>query len=229
MTGVESAEIEECLARAGSAVDAGDGLSGTGFWRAVSRIKRDPELADQYANRIAEIDDRAHRDWALLTLPLWLGTSLAILATLVGLALIWWAYALEGLAAVVAFFAGTGVLLGSTHGLAHLVVGSVVGMRFTCWFVGKIRQPQPGVKVDYSTYLRTPARQRAWMHASGALTTKLIPFLLIGAALAADLPAWAVLLLLALGVGQIVTDVLWSTKKSDWKKFRREMAYAQET
>ena len=222
-----STSIEESLASAASAVDAGDGLSGTGFWQAVSEVKRHRDLVEQYADRIAEIDARAHRNWAFLIIPLWVGTTIAVLAALGGLALIWWAYALTDLAAVIVFFIGTGVLLGATHGLAHLVVGRMMGMRFTCWFVGKIQQPQPGVKVDYSTYLRTPARQRAWMHASGALTTKIIPFLLIGAAIGAGLPAWGVILLVVLGLAQVVTDLLWSTKSSDWKKFQREMAFAQ--
>jgi hypothetical protein len=209
---VASAGIEESLARAEAA---------------VSQVKREPQLVEGYADRIASIDTRALRDWALLVIPLWMGTSIAVLATLGGLALIWWAYALEDLAAVAVFLLGTGVLLSATHGLAHLAVGRAMGMRFLFWFVGEIRQPQPGVKVDYGTYLRTPARQRAWMHASGALTTKIIPFLLIGAALAADLPTWGVMALVALGVGQIVTDVLWSTDSSDWKKFKREMGFAQ--
>jgi hypothetical protein len=65
------------------------------------------------------------------------------------------------------------------------------------------------------------------MHASGALATKLVPFLLIGAAVAADLPLWAVLVLLVLGVGMVLTDILWSTKKADWKRFQREMRFAQ--
>lgn len=225
---VSSPSIEESLDRAESALSAGDGLSGTGFWQAVSKVKRHPELADRYADRIAVIDARAHRDWALVVIPLWLGTAVAVLATAAGFALIWWAYSLETIAAGLAFLVGTGVLLGSTHGLAHLIVGRAVGMRYTCWFVGRIRQPQPGVKVDYSTYLRTPARQRAWMHASGALTTKAIPFLLIGAAVAADLPGWAIVVLLVIAFGQIITDVLWSTNASDWKKYQREMSFAQE-
>lgn len=224
---VGSTPIEESLTSAETAVDAGDGLSGTGFWKAVSEVKRDPQLVDAHADRIASIDTRALRNWAFLVIPLWLGTSVALLATLGGLGLIWWAYSLDDLAAVAVFLIGTGVLLGATHGLGHLVVGRLMGMRFLFWFVGKIRQPQPGVKVDYATYLRTPARQRAWMHASGALTTKVIPFLLIGAAIAADLPTWGILVLLALGVGQVVTDAVWSTKASDWKKFKREMGFAQ--
>ncbi len=224
---VASTAIEESLARAEAAVEAGEGLSETGFWEAVTAVKRDPQLVEVYADRIADIDTRALRNWALLVIPLWVGTSVSVLATLGGLGLIWWAYSLDDLAAASVFLIGTVVLLGATHGLAHLVVGRVMGMRFLFWFVGQIRQPQPGVKVDYGSYLRTPARQRAWMHASGALTTKVIPFLLLGAAIAADLPVWGVLALLALGVGQIITDVVWSTSSSDWKKFKREMSFAQ--
>jgi hypothetical protein len=67
------------------------------------------------------------------------------------------------------------------------------------------------------------------MHASGAIVTKTLPFLLIGAAIAADLPVWVVWLLAGFGVATIATDVLWSTKASDWKKFRREMRFSQES
>ncbi|HEX6302194.1 MAG TPA: hypothetical protein VF148_17210 [Acidimicrobiia bacterium] len=224
-----SPAIEESLTRAERAVDDGEGLSGTGFWQAVSTVKGQPELADRYADRIAAIDERAHRDWAWLIIPLGVGTVLAGMATLVGLALVWWAYALDGGPAIVAFLIGFGVLLASTHALAHLVVGSIMGIRFSYWFVGEISRPQPGVKVDYASYLRTKAAKRAWMHASGAIVTKAIPFLLIGAAVAADLPAWVAWALAAFGVVTIATDALWSTKASDWKKFRREISFAQDS
>lgn len=225
---VTSSPIEESLTRAELAVDAGEGLSGTGFWRAVSTVKGQPELADRYADRIAAIDERAHRDWAMLVIPLGVGTVLAVVATLVGLALVWWGYALDGGAAILAFLIGSGVLIASTHALAHLVVGLILGIRFSYWFVGEISQPQPGVKVDYARYLRTRASKRAWMHASGAIVTKSLPFLLIGAAVAADLPIWVAWALAGLGVAMIATDVFWSTKASDWKKFRREMRFAQD-
>jgi hypothetical protein len=64
------------------------------------------------------------------------------------------------------------------------------------------------------------------MHAAGAIVTKLTPFLVVPYALAIDTDSWAVGLLLALGVGQVVSDIVYSTKKSDWKKFRREMRLA---
>lgn len=225
---VETSAIEEILAAAERSLAAGQGLSGTGFWDAVDRVKRSPELVERYAEQISVIDERAHRQWALLVVPLGVGTMLMGGATLLGLGAIWWSYLLEGLAAVIVFVVGTGILLVATHGLAHLVVGRLLGMRFTSWFMGKITQPQPGVKVDYAVYLRTPPARRAWMHASGAIFTKLVPFLLIGAAVAADLPVWAIWVLVGIGVAALVTDLAWSTRNSDWKRFRREMAIAQE-
>lgn len=221
--------VESALTRAEDALDAGNDLSGTGFWSAVSRVKENPELAERYADRIARIDERAFRQWALVTVPLALGTPLMIVGAIGGFALIWWAYPLEGWAGVVVFYLGLGTLLVTTHGLAHLVAGAVSGIGFTSWFIGSMIQPQPGVKVDYSTYLRTRPRRRAWMHASGAIVTKILPFALLGAAIAADLPRWAVWALVAVGVVAIVTDVVWSTSKSDWKRFRREMEFAQES
>lgn len=207
----------------------GRGLAGTGFWSAVASVKRERELVDRYADRIAAIDTAAHRNWALLIIPLWVGTSIAVVVVLGGVALVWWGYGLDGTAAIVSFLAGVGVLIGATHGLGHLVVGHLLGMRFDYWFVGGVRQPQPGVKLDYAAYLRRSPLRRAWTHASGALTTKVIPFLLIGAAIAADLPAWVPWLLAGLGVAMILTDVLWSTRASDWRKFKREMRFAQES
>ncbi len=222
---MESHEISEILDGAEASVTAGDGLSGTGFWGAVAQIKGDPQLVETFADRVAEIDRAAFRAWPLVCLPIGVGTALLLFGLVAGLVLVGLAYPAEGLLAVVVFYAGLVAILAVTHGLGHLLVGRVSGIRFTHWFIGTLRQPQPGVKVDYASYLRTPARRRAWMHAAGAITTKVVPFALIGAALAADLPVWSVWTLVGLGGAMIVTDVLWSTKSSDWKKFLREMAF----
>ena len=91
--------------------------------------------------------------------------------------------------------------------------------------MGSLKRPQPGVKVDYDTYLRAGARARAWMHASGAIVSKAIPFVMLIVAWSSNFPLWAAWLLLGQGVLQIITDAVWSVKTSDWKKFRREMSY----
>lgn len=205
--------------------DAPD-LRGAGFWGAVRAVKSDPALVDQFADRIGAIDRVAFDVWARLIIPIWIGTVLAVVGTLVGLSLISTSILVPQWNGII-FLAGTGVLIGATHGLGHLVVGFVGGIRFSAWFIGRER-PQPGVKTDYGTYLRATPRTRAWMHASGALVTKAIPFLLLPVALLSSaIPDWVAVVLLALGIVQIITDAVWSTKSSDWAKFRREMRHVR--
>jgi hypothetical protein len=223
---MDRSRVGAILDDAERAVTAGAALGPTGFWGAVAEVKRDPDLIEQFADRIARIDRAAFRSWALVTVPMWLGTVLMIGGTLIGLVLVGWTYYLEGASAALVFLSGFGIVLVTTHGLAHLVVGTAMGMRFTHWFMGTIRRPTPGVKLDYATYLRSPASSRAWMHASGAIVTKVMPFAFIGAALAAGVPTWVAFALVVIGLAAIVTDILWSTKSSDWKKFRREMEFS---
>jgi hypothetical protein len=223
---VDDSEITETLRNAEAAVKAGEPLGPTGFWKAVAAVKADPAMIAAHADRIGVIDSTAFRNWALMTVPLWIGNLVMTGGALLGLALIAWAYTLEGTAAAIVFLLGFGAILVTTHSLSHLLVGMISGIRFTRWFVGAVRRPQPGVKLDYATYIRAPARSRAWMHASGAIVTKIVPFALIGAALAAAVPGWVVWLLVVVGIGQIITDVLWSTNASDWKKYRREMSFS---
>jgi len=223
---MEALGIEQALSSAEAASNLEGSLVGTGFWPAVAKVKTDGELIDRYADRIAEIDQRSFRNWALVVVPVGAGTILMLLAPVAGLVLVGFSYNLTDLVAVFVLYLGFGILLMSTHGLAHLVVGRVFGIRFTSWFIGAIGRPQPGVKVDYVSYLKTAPDRRAWMHASGAIVTKIVPFALMGAAVAADLPLWAVWGLAAIGAVSVITDVVWSTKKSDWKKFRREMKFA---
>lgn len=224
---MEQVLIESALARAEIAAGSGEGLAGTGFWKAVSEVKTDPQLIEAYADRISAIDQEAFGNWALYSVSLARGTWFMLATTVLGVAFIVWSSSLSEPISVLAFFLGMGALLVSTHGLAHLLAGRTVGIHFTAWFIGTITRPQPGVKVDYSSYLRTDASKRAWMHASGAIVTKAVPFLLIGPAIVVSLPVWAIWVLPIVGVVTIVTDVVWSTGQSDWKKFSRERAFAQ--
>ncbi len=224
---IDPAEAERIVSRCEQAVASSDpfDLAALGFWRVVAAAKRDPALRDRLAERLADVDRRAFRRWATLTVPIGVGTAVMTSGAVVGLAAVAAAYTTDPPWNGILLLAGTGILEATTHGLAHLAVGKAFGMRFTHWFVGTVTRPQPGVKVDYATYLEVPGRRRAWMHAAGALTTKVIPFLTSAAGVAAGVPGWAVAALVVLGVAQIVTDAVWSTKTSDWKKFRRERRY----
>jgi hypothetical protein len=202
-------------------------LRALGFWRAVAAVKRHPELVDRYATRIATIDRAAFRRRVRLAFPVALGVILLDLGLFGGLLLLAIATVVDHPWREIIVLVAAGAIDVSTHGLAHLAVGTLVGIDFTDWFVDLPKRPQPGFKIDYASYLRASPRQRAWMHAAGAIATKLVPFLVIPYALAIGTHPWAVLALLALGVVQVLFDVLYSVRASDWKKFRREMRLAR--
>lgn len=215
-------DAAEAALRTGEEVD----LSALGFWKAVAAVKRDPALVEPFADRIGEIDRQAFLRWALVTVRFPIGAVIAALGLIGGLVVIAAGYYIDDPAKGLLLLAGTVVVFTAIHSPAHAVVGMRYGMRFTHWFIGSIKRPQPGVKVDYATYLRTPARERAVMHAAGAVATKAVPFLMLGAAWGMAAPWWAWVALVGMGTVMIATDVAWSTRSSDWKKYRREMRYA---
>ncbi len=219
-------EIETILNAAEREIALGEApnLATSGFWPAVADVKADRALIDQFAQRIGSIDRAGFSAWARLVIPIRFGTVLAVIGTLFGISLIS-ASALITMWNEIVFLAGTGVLIGATHGLGHLAIGYFGGIRFHAWFIGKGR-PQPGVKTDYATYLSATPRSRAWMHASGAIVTKAIPFVLLPVAIwISTVAAWVPVVLIVLGIAQIITDIAWSTRSSDWAKFKREMKY----
>lgn len=233
---MDERRIEEVLAACERALTAGGrvDLRSLRFWRAVESVKRRPDLVDRYADRIAAIDRDAFLRSAPLVFPAVLGIVLLSLGTLAGVVLVAAAVALGGSGALtpegagLVLLAGAGALLGATHGLTHFVVGVAVGIRFTHWFSLPPRRPQPGFKIDYASYLRTPPRARAWMHGSAPFVTKVLPFAVLPFASLARAPWWASAVLVAIGVLQLLTDALLSVRFSDWKRFRREMRVARE-
>lgn len=202
-------------------------LKALGFWKAVAAVKKDPKLVAQYARRIANIDREAFVRSAPVVLPAPIGVALEAIGTAVGVAILALAPALSSPWLELAYLVGAGALIGATHALTHYVVGGLMGIRFTHFYSLPPLRPQPGFKTDYASYLRTPPRSRAWMHASGAIVSKAIPFVVAALAAGAGAATWAVAALFALGVLQLITDVTLSTRASDWKKFRREMRFAR--
>jgi len=125
------------------------------------------------------------------------------------------------------WLAAGGIWTVAFHSPAHWLVGRAIGIGFTDYFLGGPPPPRPGLKTEYGTYLRADPGRRAWFHASGAIATKVAPFLALAFWPSTGAPGWSAVALVVLGIGQIVTDALFSVKTSDWKKFRRERAVAR--
>jgi hypothetical protein len=218
------------LDRIEAAVSAGNiDLRALGFWALVKQVKLDRASVDAHADQIGRIDAAAFRAGVTLRAPVWLGNVVLGIGTVVGAiavgaSFVWETPLWKGLALI----AAGAIWSLSLHSPTHWLVGYMVGIRWTDYFLGGPPPPRPGLKSDYGTYLRADADSRAWMHASGAIATKLAPFAALAFWPASNAPWWSAAALAALGLLQIGTDIAFSTKTSDWKKFRREKAVARE-
>ncbi|HET8526807.1 MAG TPA: hypothetical protein VFM81_09245 [Actinomycetota bacterium] len=212
-----------------AAVVAGESdLRALGFWRLLARVKTDQVLAAHWAEQAGRIDRRAFESGVRFRLPVWFGNLVLVLGIAAGGVAVAVALTTDSpeLAAWALVFAALD-WSASFHAPAHWLVGRFVGMRFLAYFVHDLIPPVPGLKIDYETYLRTPPQARAWMHASGAIASKVGPFLALVFWPASGAPAWAAWLILGYGLLILATDVFISTRKSDWKRFRREMRVAR--
>jgi hypothetical protein len=203
-------------------------LRGLGFWRIVARVKPDRMLVDRYADQIGRIDGAAFRAGVRFRIPVWAGNAILLVGVAVGLAA---AIAVRSvtsptLAGLLLIAAGA-IWSVSLHSPTHLFVGYLASIRFTDYFMSGPLPPRPGLKSDYATYLRADPGSRAWMHASGAIATKLAPFLALAFFPGSGAPWWSAAALVAIGLLQVGTDLAFSVKSGDWKKFRRERAIAK--
>ncbi len=212
-----------------AAVDAGEtDLRALGFWRLLARVKADAALSHHWAEQAGRIDRTAFEAHVRPRFPVWFGNLVLLLGAVAG------AFAAgiaigttsETLAGLLLLFAA-GAWTVAFHSPVHWLVGRMAGIRFTCYFFGGPFPPRPGLKIDYATYLSAAPGARAWMHASGAIATKLAPFVALAIWPATEAPAWAAWVLVAVAALLIANDIVFSTRSSDWKRVRRERRVAR--
>jgi len=212
-----------------AAVDEGQtDLRALGFWRLLAKVKADPVLAHHWAEQAGRIDRKVFEARALVRVPVWLGNGVLLVGTLAGAVAVAIALTTEsrGLAGLALLFAALD-WSATFHAPTHWIVGRMIGIRFVAYHLPKLVPPFPGLKIDYATYLRVAPEARAWMHASGAIASKIAPFLALAFWPASDAPGWAAWAIAGYEVLIIGTDVFISTRTSDWKRFRREMRIAR--
>ena len=212
-----------------AAVDAGaTDLRALGFWRLLAQVKADRALAAHWAEQAGRIDRKAFEQGVRVRFPVWLGNLVLLLGVVVAAVAVGVALATDsetgaGLALLFAALTWSAAV----HSPTHWLVGRMIGLRFVSYFFRSPVPPVPGLKIDYATYLRASPEGRAWMHASGAIASKAAPLVALTFWPATVAPAWAAWGLVGYGALLITTDVFISTKKSDWKRFRRELRIAR--
>ena len=220
-------EIGRDLDRIEAAVAAGDtDLRALGLWPIVGRIKRDPAAVVRFADQVGRVDTAAFRSAARTRVRPSVGVAAMVLVAAAGVIGVVLACRWTGTWAGVALVAAGGAWSVGFHQPAHAFAGWLGGIRFTDAYLGPPPPPRPGIKTEYASYLRAEPSMRVWFHASGALATKLAPFLALALWPITNAPAWAAWALLGLGLVEIATDVLFSRRSGDWKKVARERRVA---
>ncbi len=176
------------------------------FWRLVKEVKKSPDLAVKYAERIGRIDQEIFREKAGITVPLQVGNLLAILGIAASIGLI--AAGAGSPYPIVYAVASAFILSTVVHPLAHITAGRLAGMRFTFYFLNGPIKIEPTVKVDYGTYLRASPEQRVAMHLAGPAATALSPLLVMVIAYSLGYPASSLYALVALFLFFLSTEFI---------------------
>ncbi|MCS4541738.1 MAG: hypothetical protein HY929_05385 [Euryarchaeota archaeon] len=230
----EVSKIQAELNRIEQEVSKGNySLKELGFWKVVSEVKKDLNLIEKFADQIGRIDQIASRTKMPVAVNLWIGHFLEILGTIFGL----WLIALSinypnefipnnfirGTALFIAAF-----ILGTTlHPLSHYIMGRLVGIHFTFYFLNGPLKIQPTLKTDYASYLRVSPSSRIAMHASGTIVTKIMPLIVVIIAMSVSAPMWSIILIGILFLVQIITDIVFGQKLGDWSRVLRERHYVK--
>ena len=195
-----------------------NGYNGKEFWAIVNQVKKDNINDDELLSRIAAINQEKFRDNVSLRLNIPAGNLLEFAVTIAAVFLALrvssdWMLYLSAL-----------VLMTTLHPLSHYMAGSLLGIRFTHYYLNGPARIEPTLKIDYFSYLKAQGRRRALMHVSGVLGTVAAP--LVVALIALDKGASdAAMKLVYLFILLVVFELVTSTKIGDLMRTRREYAF----
>lgn len=174
---MDKGEIRSELMRIKNEVEAGRELDPT-LWKIVKEIKSSKELTEEFADQVGEIDQRAFLRKVRLRISANLGIAILLLWAALSIIplLLPSSPAIKGMRLI---FAGI-FLTTLLHGPSHFVVGRLLGIRFTYFFLNGPMKIEPTLKTEYATYLRVPSRQRVLFHlCAPVMTSYVVPAIML--------------------------------------------------
>ncbi|MFZ3166995.1 MAG: hypothetical protein WA130_05225 [Candidatus Methanoperedens sp.] len=192
--------------------------NGKEFLSIVNKIKKDKINDGELLTQIENLSRKRFEGKVSLTLGLFTGNLLEIIATIAAIVLAFrintdWVLYLCVL-----------ILMATLHPLSHYLTGSLFGIRFTHYYLNGPARIEPTLRINYFSYLKAKGVKRALMHASGVIGTLAAP--LIVALIALDKGALGVAMnLMYFFLLLIVFELLTSTKIGDLMKAKREYGY----
>ena len=169
-------------------------------------------------------------------IPLAFGSLVEIIGTSLALFMIYSAANIQvSSIKLILYLLSIGCLIFFPHSLAHFTVGSLVGIRFKYYQIGrssifKLKLPikVPNIPVltlvvDHSSLIKVSAGAKAAMYASGVIVSITFPFIVAACAFQ-QLPLllWAILFIVS--VSNLVFDLYYSPRAGDLSRMRVQAA-----
>ncbi|MDP2767640.1 MAG: hypothetical protein Q8O41_09365, partial [Candidatus Methanoperedens sp.] len=148
------------------------GQSGKDFWAIVNQVKKDRINDDALLEQIANISQQRFRENVSFTLSIPAGNLLEGVTTIAAIVL---AYQMSS---EWMLYLSTLILMTTLHPLSHYIIGSLLGIRFTHYYLNGPAKIEPTLKIDYFSYLKAPGKKRALMHISGVIGTVAAPLII---------------------------------------------------
>ncbi len=194
------------------------GQSGKDFWAIVNQVKKDRINDDALLEQIENISRQRFREKVSFTLSIPAGNLLEGVTTIAAIVLAYqissdWMLYLSAL-----------ILMTTLHPLSHYIIGSLLGIRFTHYYLNGPARIEPTLKIDYFSYLKASGKRRALMHVSGVVGTVAAPLIVALIALNNGANAIATNLFIFFWI-LILFELLTSTKIGDLMRARREYGY----
>ncbi|MFA4935674.1 MAG: hypothetical protein WC568_07545 [Candidatus Methanoperedens sp.] len=192
--------------------------SGKDFRSIVALVKKDKINDDELLEQIENISQKRFREKVHFTLSVPAGNLLESAVTIAAVVMAFrispeWMLYLSAL-----------ILMTTLHPLSHYATGSLVGIKFTHYYLNGPARIEPTLRIDYSSYLKISGGKRAIMHVSGVIGTLAAPLVVALMALNKGANGIAVNLFVFFLL-LIVFELLTSTKIGDLMRARREYGY----
>lgn len=192
--------------------------SGKDFRSIVALVKKDKINDDELLEQIENISQKRFREKVHFTLSVQAGNLLESVVTIAAVVMAFrispeWMLYLSAL-----------ILMTTLHPLSHYATGSLVGIKFTHYYLNGPARIEPTLRIDYSSYLKISGGKRAIMHVSGVIGTLAAPLVVALMALNKGANGIAVNLFVFFLL-LIVFELLTSTKIGDLMRARREYGY----
>ena len=121
-----------------------------------------------------------------------------------------------------------------SHDLAHHLVGKILGIRFSYYYIGRsaitklripvisevlTKIPVLGIKIDSTSLTEVAPSRRTLMHASGAISSMILPWIVVFTVYTLE-PFWVGALFTLLTVGNMIFTFYFSSRVGDLYRAR---------